>query len=266
MSVGFGHERYEVIALRYGTVVAPKSHLFYRFDEYHEPDAPQKMDYFFWVLRSSSRTIVVDCGFDPAVGERRGRTTTCPPAKALEAIGVSPSDVDGLVLTHLHYDHIGNLALFPNVDVTADERELEFWLGPFGSRGHFAASVESEELEAMRQALRQGRMMPIGPDTEIAPGVRTLRVGGHTPGQQIVLVQGVSGPVVLASDAAHFYEEIEADRPFGIFSDLEQLYNGYDLLRDLGQEAVVVPGHDPQVAERFPSVEGDATGIALRIS
>ncbi len=59
----------------------------------------------------------------------------------------------------------------------------------------------------------------------------------------------VDGDVVLASDAAHFREELELRRPFAVLHDLERMYAAYDLLEELAAAgAVVVPGHDPGVA------------------
>ena len=58
---------------------APKAELFYRHESYGEPDAEVEMAYYFWLLRARGETILVDTGFDPEVGERRGRTCPCAP-------------------------------------------------------------------------------------------------------------------------------------------------------------------------------------------
>ena len=71
---------------------------------------------------------------------------------------------------------------------------------------------------------------------------------------------------MLASDAVHFYEELEFDRPFSVVGDLAQMYAAYDTLKELARTgAEVVPGHDPEVARRYP--RADATGVveAVRI-
>ena len=76
---------YEVAALRYGTRETRKSECYYRWDSYGEPDAPIGMDYFFWVLRNGGETIVVDTGFHPDVGARRGRTLVCAAGRGAPA-------------------------------------------------------------------------------------------------------------------------------------------------------------------------------------
>src|SRR5512132_479299 len=166
-----------------------KSECYYRWSSYGESDAEIGMDYFFWVLRNGAATIVVDTGFHPESGARRGRTCLCPPVEALRRIGVDPGTVGTVVLTHLHYDHTGNVAAFPQAELVVQRSELDFWSG-------------SEAGEA-----------------QVAPRVAAICVGGHSPGQTVLTVAAGSGPVVLASDAVHYYEELELRRPFEILVD-----------------------------------------------
>jgi glyoxylase-like metal-dependent hydrolase (beta-lactamase superfamily II) len=73
--------------------------------------------------------------------------------------------------------------------------------------------------------------------------------------------------VVLASDATHFYANIEQDRPYSIVADLAQMYGAFDLVRSLAESpAHVVPGHDPLIMERFPPAKEGLEGIAVRIA
>jgi glyoxylase-like metal-dependent hydrolase (beta-lactamase superfamily II) len=183
--------QYEVTAIRYASLHTRKSELFYRYEAYHEPDAAIDMDYFFWVLKGGGRTILVDTGFDPAVGTRRGRKVICPPVQALERIGVPRASVTTIVVTHLHYDHIGNLRAFPNAELTVQRREIEFWSGPYARRFQFASSIEPDEIDWVMEAERQGRVRIVEGSAEILGGVQALCVGGHSPGQQLTVVDSV---------------------------------------------------------------------------
>ncbi len=137
---------YEVLAVRYATLQSSRAELYHRHESYGEPDAALEMAYYFWLLRDGDETIVVDCGFAPEAGARRGRTCLCPPLDALRALGVEPETVSTVVVTHLHYDHIGNLAAFPAATLCVPRRELDFWTGPLASRFQFAAVVEPAEI------------------------------------------------------------------------------------------------------------------------
>jgi glyoxylase-like metal-dependent hydrolase (beta-lactamase superfamily II) len=240
--------RYDVQCVRYATLQSSKAALYHRYEAYGEPDADLEMAYFFWLLRRGPETIVVDCGFAPEAGSRRGRTCLHAPIDALGALGVDPASVSTVLVTHLHYDHIGNLPAFPAATFVVPRRELEFWTSPAAATDPFASIVEPREIAFVADAAAAGRVRLIDGSEEIADGVRSVTVGGHSPGQQVVVVRGSGGAVVLASDAAHFREELELRRPFAVLHDLERMHAAYDLLDQLAAAgAVVVPGHDPAV-------------------
>jgi glyoxylase-like metal-dependent hydrolase (beta-lactamase superfamily II) len=257
---------YDVQAVRYATLHAPRSDLFYRHGAYGEPDAETEMAYWFWLLRDDQHVVVVDTGFDPEVGARRGRTCLLPPVEAMRAFGVEPSSVSHVVVTHLHYDHIGNLDAFPQATLIVPRRELEFWTGPMSARFQFGSHVERREVDLVSRAAAEGRVRLTEGTDEILDGITAITVGGHSPGQQITVVRGTTGDVVLASDAVHFYEELELERPFAVIHDLEQMYVAYDVLKGLAAAgATVVPGHDPEVGRRFEQVGTAGAATAVRV-
>ena len=266
---------YEVTAVRYGTRWTTKSDVFLHFGVYGEADEPTQMDYFFWVARSSERAILIDCGFNDASGGRRGRTMLCPPAAALRRLGIEPADISMLVLTHAHYDHIGNVAEFPAAELVMSAREYEFWTGPLASRPLFATSAETRDIEALIKARAAGRLrllpstLPGGAAARqsVAAGIDVVEVGGHTPGQLVVLVSTGHTEVVIASDALHYYDEMRLDRPFTHVADLPAMYEGFELLRNLTADNArpLVAGHDPEVMRRFPAAHAAAAELAVRI-
>jgi glyoxylase-like metal-dependent hydrolase (beta-lactamase superfamily II) len=249
-------EQYEVLAVRYGTRQASAAEVFLNYHVYREPDRPLGMDYFFWVARNPARSVLIDTGFSPAAGAARGRTMLVDTVSALHAAGLTPDGVVQVVLTHAHYDHIGGLPAFAGTGTDAEvimtRDEYEFWTGPMGRRGQFAHSAEASELDQLRELRAAGRLTLAGRTRPIAPGIELIQVGGHTPGQAIVTVATAGGPVILASDAVHYFEELERDRPFSIVASLADMYAAFDQIRELASAgARVVAGHDPLVAERF---------------
>jgi glyoxylase-like metal-dependent hydrolase (beta-lactamase superfamily II) len=260
--------RYEVIAVRYATRPTSRHESYYRHSIYNEPDAPMRMDYYFWLLRDSHQTILIDTGFSPQAGRRRGRTMLIEPVEALTQLGIRPRDVSRIIVTHLHYDHIGNLAAFPDCPLSVPRAELDFWTSADAARAQFTDIIERAEINYVAEAWHAGRVQLIEDTQEVMPGVTARIVGGHSPGQQITLVPSELGLIVLASDAIHFYEELERDWPFEVFVDLASMYRAYDLLRDLQTQAggVVVAGHDPIVMDRFPGLSGSTDGLAARVA
>jgi len=210
-----------VFAVRYGTRTTTRGEVF--VDD-HDPSGEIAMDYFFWLLRGE-HDILVDTGTEPARAERMGRKCLWPPRAAYEELGIRPHMI---VLTHLHHDHTGNLV--DGVDIIAPGLELDTPMPPF----------DAIEVESVRRVARR-----IDSSGEIAPGVYAHLIGGHSPGQMVLELD----QLVIASDAVHYYEELEGGSVFSIYHDLQAMLAGYELLRTLGKP--IVAGHDPAVLERF---------------
>ena len=171
-----------VLAVRYGHRVTSYAEMYLNYPLYGEPDADLDIAYYFWIIRDGSRVTLVDTGFAPEVGDRRRRALTATPVQALAALGIAPADVDVVVITHAHWDHIGNIGQFPHADLVLTEAEYAFWTSPMAARAHFAAHAETSELAELARAREQGRVTLFSGELTLAPGVELIEVGGHIPG------------------------------------------------------------------------------------
>ena len=268
-TAGSDAEQYEVVIVQYGTREGHRAEVYLNYGVYGQPDGPIGMDYFVWVLRGRHRTILVDTGFSPAGGANRNRTFVRSLPEIYAALGIDTAAEQTIVVTHAHYDHIGNLDLFPKARIVMSEAEYDFWASGMRERAQFAWSTEVEELDGLAAARAEGRVELFSGARELAPGVELIEVGGHTPGQLIVRVATSEGHALVASDALHYYEEYEADMPFAYVADLPAMYAGFDRIRELvesGDVVHLVSGHDPDTLDRFRRVEeGPLAGIAATI-
>ncbi len=252
---------FEVYAVRYATVERHSAENFIGGDP-HETAA--HMDYFVWLIRNAQRTIVVDTGFDEAAAQRRKRTFLRPPTEGLKLLGVDPNTVEDVIVTHLHYDHAGNLAKFPKAQFHLQDREMAYATGRYMGIPFFSGAYECDDVVTAVRLAYGGRVMFHDGESEIAPGVTVHRIGGHTRGLQAVKVSTRSGWLVLASDAAHYFANLLENRPFPIVADVTEMADGWRKLRELARGDVerIIPGHDPLVMVKYPSA---VDGVAVRL-
>jgi len=256
---------YDVVVVKYGSRLSRRSEVFHNHAHSGLPDAEIAMDYYFWVIRGAGRVILVDTGFAASVGERRGRTVHADPRDLFPALGIEAADAPTIIVTHAHYDHIGNLAAFPQSPLIVARAELDFWRGPLSRRGEFGALTEPTEVALLLAAEDEGRVTAVDAAYDVAPGIRVIVAGGHTPGQLMVEVQTRTGTVLLASDVVHYDEELDTDVPFAFLSDLPELYRAFDVVRAArAAGTTILAGHEPGIlnryADRVPGL-GDLTAI-----
>ena len=257
-------ETYEILALKYGEFAQRK-----RFESFigaDDHDSPHPIDYFVWVIRNDKRAIVVDTGFDAVEGAKRGRKVDRAPAAALEQLGLAAGAIDQVIVTHLHYDHAGTLGAFPKAKFHLQAAEMAYATGPCMCHAHIRYPFTADHVCEMVRNVYSGRVIFQDGDGEVAPGITVHKIGGHSRGLQCVRVATATGPVVLASDASHFYENFEKGKVFPITVDIADVLDGYTRLVALaGSPQRVVPGHDPLVLKRYPSLNGATQGIVHRL-
>jgi glyoxylase-like metal-dependent hydrolase (beta-lactamase superfamily II) len=254
---------WEAYAIRYGWFDRPAQGNFLM--PVADPHESMPLDYYVWLLRNpaTGHDIVVNTGFDEACAAKRGRKISRPVGTCLEAMGCDPAKVRDVVVTHLHYDHAGCIELFTGAKVHIQDREMAFATGRHMCTGCIRVPFEADHVVSMVRALFADKVQFHDGEGEVAPGVTVHRVGGHSDGLQVVRVATATGPLVIASDAMHFYANESSGNPFPIIFDLGAMTQGWRIAKKLagGDATRVVPGHDPLVRQRFPKVPGQGEEV-----
>lgn len=241
-----------VTAVRYARMASTQSEQLYRFGVYGIADGPIVLDYYYWIIRTPAGITLVDTGFNPQMlTNRPGREVLIHPMAAFRELGFQVSDVHRIIVTHFHYDHIGNLSQFGDAELVVQKREFDYWTGIHGAQPAAAASAELSEIGYIAKKYDEGMVRLIDGNFSLDHDIHLRRVGGHCPGQQIVII-GSPG-IVLCSDALHFRQELDRYSPFKVFFNLQEVFSTYDELLELEDSGYkLVPGHDPLVRDSFP--------------
>jgi glyoxylase-like metal-dependent hydrolase (beta-lactamase superfamily II) len=255
--------QWEIYALRYAHLERMARDNFIGGDPH---DGPMPLDYFVWVLKSGARTIVVDTGFDEAAAKRRQRQLLHSPLEGLKALGIDPAKVEDVVITHMHYDHCGNSAMFPSARYHLQDQEMVYCTGRYMAHPEIRHPFDEDEIVAMVRRVFAGRVVFHDGDEELAPGITLHRVGGHSMGLQMVRVRTRRGFVVVASDASHFYAHMEQGRCFPVVYNVAEVLEGYRRAYALASSRDhVIPGHDPLVLARYPAPSPELKGWIARL-
>lgn len=167
---------------------------------------------FAWLVLGGQKAFLVDTGCSladwmkgsrHASGDASGGEEGIPLEDSLQRLGVAPSDIDTVILTHLHRDHFLNAGKFPKARIIVQEKELDFAMSPHPL---FAGSYNKEWYKAFN-------FQPVAGDTEIFPGIELIATPGHTVGSQSVSVKTTRGRVVICGFCS-------IDENFGAKEDL----------------------------------------------
>jgi glyoxylase-like metal-dependent hydrolase (beta-lactamase superfamily II) len=258
-----GLPEYELFAIRYATREARRAEHFIGGDPH---DGPMPMDYFVWVAKSAERAFVIDCGFTAETAQKRKRTFLRDPIDALKLVGVDAAAVQDVILTHLHYDHVGGFARFPKAQFHLQEPEIHYATGRYMQYHRLAHSFEVEDIVGVVRLNFAHRVQFHNGAAELAPGITLHPVGGHSMGLQFVKVHTKRGWVVVASDTTHYYENMMTGRPFTTAFHIGLMLEAYDTLRrEAPSPQHIVPGHDPLVMKFYPPPSRDLAGIVVRL-
>ena len=241
---------YEVSAVRFGTLASyPVSSLVAGADRERRMDIALMV----WLARGpGGRNVLVDAGFHREGLMRRWMPADYErPDSAVAKAGVRAEQVTDIIISHVHWDHLDGIDLFPNARVWIQREEYEYYVAPDGTPAR--PGIVPEDARILADLRARGRVTLVEGDAqEPIPGIRVYTGGRHTWQSQYAGIRTHAGTVVIASDNAYLYENIETRTPIAQTLDASSNLAAQDRMRTLaGDPRLIVPGHDPAVFTRF---------------
>ena len=254
---------YEVFALKYAGPFDRKLAMLMFNTGWAEDMA---INYYIWAIRTKNgETTLVDTGTGQAWGPRfKG---FFPPEKMVARIGIKPEQVTKIVVTHMHFDHIGGVSdfaqAFPSAKFYVQKMEFDFWVNsPLSRRAAFKLLQNTDANKAFDELAKGPRVVQVNGDMVIGPDMQLLLAPGHTPGLQTVLIPTAKGQTIVGSDSAHLFRSFKEDVPSGLIINLPIWMESYDKLRFNAPVENMFPGHDAKMLTDFPKVAEDITQLA----
>ena len=242
---------YDVYAIRYATVQNYKaSGLIDGADTSRRLDLAMTV----WLLKGpDGRNVLVDAGFYRDNFVRQWKPVDfMKPSEAVARAGVKPEDVTDVIISHVHWDHLDGVDLFPKARIWIQREEFDHHLDSAGTVKDRA--INAADAKMLADLAKAGRVMLVDGDAkEIIPGIRVYTGGKHTFASQLATVNTASGTVVIASDNMYMYENMAKHVPIAQTLDRESNLRTQDRMKTLASNPrLIVPGHDPEVFVRFP--------------
>ena len=159
--------------------------------------------------------------------------------EALAARGLAPGDIDLLIFSHGHFDHVLNMDLFPNAPIIMSRDEWDYLEAPF-----------SHDLVTpifLRDLLDKRKLELVSAEAEVLPGVTLFPTPGHSPGHVSLELACEDGPVVLAADALKTAREACTGIPDLEIDPLKR--GGASIQEVLRRGRIIVPGHFPTLVK-----------------
>ena len=251
---------YEIYALKYAGPLNRPACMFHWFQDM---DKTIQIHYYLFAIRGGGETILVDFGCSPELARERNLTGYVNPVEVLKRIDIDAAKVKHVVVTHIHFDHVSGIRLFPRATLFLQEREFNFWIqNPIAQRAPFLHLTDPVANHYLAGLKGTKRLQLIRGDKKIFPGIELLLCPGHTIGLQTLAVNTAQGKAVLGSDSAHIFSNYRTDIPSALITDLIAWMKSYDKIRAKAASLdLIFPGHDVALMERYPKVAEDVTRL-----
>lgn len=154
------------------------------------PDGTLPLEINAFLVRTPDKIIVIDAGLGQKLSDN------------LQSLGVTPEQINVVLLTHMHGDHIGGMlsdgkVVFPNAELYLSQQEYDYWIN---SKEERAGKV----LSAYKNKVKLFNPVEAGSKTEnLFPGLQGIAAYGHTPGHTAYLLESGNARLLIWGDVAH---------------------------------------------------------------
>ena len=211
-----------------------------------------------YLLKGSKTSILVDTGCAPPDWANKyhppiTQTEDQIPSNALKKHGITPDNLDFVIITHMHWDHAFNNGDYTKCPIIVQKKEWEYALNPLPCHYHTYESQHGGFYPPFLRNIENQKLRIIEGEREIVPGVRVIPLPGHTPGMQGVHVATDDGDRLICSDAVPLYEnwEHQPRLPSGIHCNLFDYYATLEKIASFN--CPILPGHDAKVFDLYPN-------------
>jgi len=167
--------------------------------------APTEGSINAFLINTGSKLVLIDSGAGTLYGACCGHLI-----ENLRASGYSPEQVDEVLLTHLHADHVGGIApggiaAFPNAVIRSSKLDADYWLDDGNERAapDFLRPMFEGDKASLKPYIAAGRYLPFEGEQEMVPGIRSVPLPGHTPGHTSYVVESRGQKLLLWGDVVH---------------------------------------------------------------
>jgi glyoxylase-like metal-dependent hydrolase (beta-lactamase superfamily II) len=251
---------YEIYAVKYaGPLISSMAMVLWNT----EWENKIERNYYIWVVRGKGETLVVDCGVTPSLAREKQIPGYINPVKVLSRLGVEAFKVKRVIITHINFDHISGLELFPNATFYVQKTEFNFWIkDPIAKKPPFFRVSDPVGNAYLAKLEGTERLIMVDGDQVILPGIELLLAPGHTPGHQVVAVNTTRGTAIVGSDCAHIFRNYEEEIPSIFVTDMIAWMKSYDKLKSkVSSVDLLFPGHDMKMLTEYPRVAEGITRL-----
>ena len=250
---------YEVFALRFASL----EHPFPLSALVLDPTDKDSINgvFMFWLIRArNGKNILVDAGFLSDVEEAKNFDVKnyIRPDSILTRVGLRAQDITDVILTHPHWDHMDGIGLFPNAQVWIQKEDYNYFVGAAWQNKDDHGGFNERDVRKLLELNLAGKLTLVeGDDKEIIPGIIVYTGSRHTFNSQYVLVKSGSDKIILASDNAYCYYNLEHLKSAPKYStfDTSGYVRAMKRMKTLASNIkFIIPGHDALLFSRFPVI------------